>query len=224
MNKIKFIPILFGLAMLFICCGKLIPSNSKRIAKDIKVLHYQILPSKIDYFSNGSKAEFNPIFSDSSTSLNEKVLQSILSKQVNVESIPFGNNEPKRLIESLYKLYEIVERNHGIKNVKLPEEFLDFYKKKKVDFALINFSTGFTRSKLNYAEQLAMLAVGSAVLPNGTFNQGATKANLSNTIIILDIQNNKIAFFRRKNTLKEPLNERNITKNISVILSKFFEI
>ncbi len=106
-------------------------------------------------------------------------------------------------------------------NLQFPHFLINCWKKNNVNYALYVYQSGFTRSKNNYAGQIAK-GVLIGVLTLGSFYTVPVKANSLLVCCIIDGKNKNIAFYRKdiKQDL-DPVNPNTTNNQIEIIFKKY---
>jgi hypothetical protein len=210
------------LSVSIISCGTTRLLHSKLKPNEIKTLDLLILPSNISSISKSNRPEFNQALSDSfQVSFESKIANYIPSEIKKGEIITPNLVEKQSIDQELFNLISFVEKKRNIKNIQVSHKLIDYFSRHKNEYVLVGFSSGFTREKGNYGKQVVK-GLGVGILTLGMVVPVPYKANLTNIILILDVKNANIAFYRRATGEIEPLKEANIERRIKFLLDSYF--
>lgn len=114
------------------------------------------------------------------------------------------------------------ERYKDVSHLKI-SPFLDsLVEKTGKRFALLTFSTGFTRAKGNYAGEIAK-GIGIGILTLGMYVQTPIKARSVVYAVIVDSKENNVAFYQRSLLDdEEPLSEDNLGRQVQQLFENYF--
>jgi hypothetical protein len=106
--------------------------------------------------------------------------------------------------------------------VKLPPVMDSILKTTGKRFGMITINEGFTRTKVNYTNEVTK-SVAVSLLTLGTYRYTPIKANSSLFVLIIDAKSHNVAFFRRSFLNgEEPLKDDIIKRQLLNIFIKYF--
>lgn len=220
--KILSLPILLS-TLFFTSCTttKLLTSSVK--PTDIKDLKKFETLSKIGLIKKGNEAPHN----NSLTIASKEVFSEALNSFEN--DIPLTGNiyidelsVQKKMNREIEFLCMRADLRMSIINLELTPTLDSLLEVNQQRFGLITYVTGFTRTKENYADQMAK-GVGQGILTGGSFYSLPLKSQSTVYAMIIDSKNNNIAFFRKSFLNdKDPLILTVLKKQIHDIFSGYF--
>ncbi len=207
----------------FASCVSTRPLTSSVRATDITDLQLFEPLAYISLIEKGNKGRYNDTLSEKSKIRLTNVIST------------FGNRLPitgKLLAEDLSTYNELskeiellctsADRNKNISSLRLTPTLDALLENSEKRFGLVTVTTGFTRGKGNYGGQIAK-GIGMGLLTLGMYYETPIKASSTIYTMIIDAQENNIAFFK-KSTLsdKDPLDEVVLQKQIQEIFEGYF--
>jgi hypothetical protein len=115
------------------------------------------------------------------------------------------------------------DRQKAITNIKITPTIDSLLTSKGKRFGLITVSTGFTRTRKNYVNQtLKGGAIG--ILTLGMIYTTPIKAYSTIYVMIVDANEDNIAFYRKSFLQNEPLDEKGLARQFKDIFDKYFWI
>jgi hypothetical protein len=221
-NKLLLIILSLLVIILNACSTASLMLTSKVSPDEIKDIQLFDPICYMSLVSKGNKA----MFSDSVSDLSKKLLLKTISNLG--EKIPVSGNisslnlNVKAKLED--ELYNMLKSNYEgtFSNIILTPTIDSILESKGKQFGMFIISSGFTRTELNYSNQIAK-SIGLKLLTGGVYTQVPIKARTNVYVVIADSKNNNLAFFRRsKIDGKEPLDEKVINKQINDIFKGYF--
>jgi len=209
------------IAIHLISCGTTRMLTSGVTSKQIDTILYIKPLTSISVINKGNKPEFDGQMSNLCEShLTNKIIEyfphSIGLKMVDFDSITQGDVDFHFL-----NILNAVEQQQSIVNLPIPTFLDSLLKKNNVNYALYVYQSGFTRSKNNYAGQIAK-GVLIGVLTLGTVYTVPVKANSLLICCIIDGKNKNIAFYRKdlKQDL-DPVNPNTTNSQVEDIFERY---
>lgn len=221
MNKRNIFYLIVG--ALFVCsCTITKPLTSNVQPTEVNEIQRFETFSYITLIEGGNTQKYNDTISTKAKEIFQETL-------IKFNTIPLTGNInstdtviQKRIEREIQYLCVSADRNRNISGLKLTPVLDSLLDNKGKRFGLITIATGFTRAKGNYGGQIAKgAAIG--ILTLGMYSQSPIKANSTVYAMILDAQENSIAFFR-KSVLqnKDPLDKDVMAKQIQRLFEGYF--
>ena len=113
-----------------------------------------------------------------------------------------------------------VENNIRVKDIPIPPVIDSILEARNERFGLLAYNWGFTRTGSNYAGQIGK-GVLIGVLTLGTVYTVPYKDMVRNGIIIVDSQNNNLAFVSTANRESDPLKAETYRKQMEDLMKKY---
>ena len=175
--------------------------------------------SYISLIQKGNMGKLNDSVSAVSKAIFDEALSSFGNKIPVSGEINTGNpNLRKRLQKEIESLILSADKHKKIETLKLTPVIDSLLEANGKRFGLLTVTSGFTREKGNYGKQVAKgAAVGLLTL--GMAYQTPIKANSTVYAMIVDAQENNIAFYKKSFVEADPLTKEVLTKQ----LNKLFE-
>lgn len=128
----------------------------------------------------------------------------------------------KRVEEEAVALITAAGRERRVARVKLTPLLDSLLEQSGKRFGLITMTTGFTRTRKNYKrETLKGAAMGMATL--GMYMEVPYKAGSSTYAVVVDAQENNVAFFKRSSLKdREPLDPAAVRQQIVLLFYNYF--
>lgn len=183
--------------------------------KDVVLLNPE---SNISLVGKDNKCTYN----DSLTTISEELVKdAILS---NKDKIPVTKTVAvnDKIINQMYSMVsKAVKSNKKIWTVTIPESIDSLIESTGSRFGMIVISTGFTRVKGNYGNELAK-GIGLGILTLGAYYQVPVKSYLNLYVLIADSKDNNITFFRKSSIEdKSPVDELVVDKQVLDIFKDY---
>jgi len=179
--------------------------------------------SYISLIESGNRGKYNDTLSNQSKILLGEIFESFnknipITGQINVTDTIVK----KRMEKEIELLCVMTDRKRSVSDLKLTPTLDSLLEKTGKRFGLISVTTGFTRKKGNYGGQVAKGAA-MGILTLGMYYQVPIKAYSVVYVMIVDGQENNIAFFRKSFLKdKEPLDKVVVTRQIQKIFENYF--
>jgi hypothetical protein len=209
-----------GLAFLTSCSPRFLSSAVK--PAEVQDLQKFETLSYISLIEKGNRGMVNDTISNTSKEVLHKVLASFNKIPVTGQIIVSDPSVNEKLQLAIANLCISADRQRAIVNLTLPRILDSLLEEKGKRFGLLTITTGFTRTKRNYGGQMAK-GVAMGVLTLGMFYQTPVKANSTIYAMIVDAQENNVAFFRKSALQdKEPLNEAVLKRQLQTLFENYF--
>ena len=207
-------------------------STSKFLTSDVKPVEItrmlEIEPfSYISLIEKGNQGVLNDSISSIALEGLNKSLE-IFSGKLHLSSekiILTDSIERGKLEEELRIMIMSAERNRSLKNIQITPLIDSLLNVNNERFGLLVVQSGFTRTKGNYRGQMAKgVGVGllTGLLTGMAYTQTPIKANSVLYVMIVDRQNNNVAFYNKSILQKEPTEIENIKQQINKVFEKYF--
>jgi hypothetical protein len=158
-----------------------------------------------------------------SSQLLMKVTESFMGQLPLTGNILLSDPETNTTLEKEYEsLLLTAEGMKDLSHLQITPVLDKVLEANETRFGLVIVSSGFTRIKGNYGKQIVKgAAIGLLTL--GMYAQTPVKANSIIYAMIVDSEENNVAFFR-KSTLQdsEPLDKERVTRQLRTIFSGYF--
>jgi hypothetical protein len=215
--------------ILILCCfifsscttTKILTSNVKPI--EVTDLRMMEPFSYISMIKKGNRSQLDDSISFISKQLVLKVIESYKGQVPLTGEIILSDTAINHSLEKEYELLILTaDRTKNITNLKITPTLDKILEANGTRFGLLIVTTGFTRAKGNYGKQVAKGAA-LGILTLGMYYQVPVKAYSTIYAMIVDSQEDNIAFFR-KSFLQdmEPLDESVLTKQFKKIFDGYF--
>ena len=163
-------------------------------------------------------------YSDSLTTVAQGLFETALSKDrtlpvtgtIIIEDSLINN----KVQYEIYMLMNYVENNVRVKDIPIPPVIDSILEARNERFGLLAYNWGFTRTGSNYAGQIGK-GVLIGVLTLGTVYTVPYKDMVRNGIIIVDSQNNNLAFVSTANRESDPLKAETYRKQMEDLMRKY---
>ena len=166
----------------------------------------------------------NITYNDSLTEVAKTLFEAALSRS---KTIPVKGNiviedslVNNRVQNEIYMLMNYVENNVRVKEIPIPPVIDSILEARGERFGLLAYNWGFTRTGGNYAGQIGK-GVLIGVLTLGTVYTVPYKDMVRNGIIIVDSQNNNLAFVSTANRESDPLKAETYRKQMEDLMKKY---
>lgn len=219
--KKKLLPFLLLVVVLTSCTtNKMLTSSVP--PEEVNDIQYFDPISFLSLIENGNKSILND-------SLSNVAKNKFLEALTSVENIPLAGyvsiSDPvlkERLNKEIEFLCVAASKQKKIDYLSIPQTLDSLLESNGKRFGLIAMTSGFTRGKGNYAEELTKgIALGIVTL--GMAYYTPVKATSSVYIMIVDAQENDITFFRGSYISdSDPLNKKTLQKQIRKIFDDYF--
>lgn len=187
---------------------------------DLKLLEPHSYISKI---TKGNRGEIDDSLCLVSSQLIMKVTESFMGQIPLTGNILLSDPETNTTLEKEFEsLLLTAEGMKDLSHLQITPVLDKVLEANETRFGLVIVSSGFTRIKGNYGKQIVKGAA-LGLLTLGMYTQTPVKANSIIYAMIVDSENNNVAFFR-KSTLQdsEPLDEAKLTRQFKTIFSGYF--
>jgi hypothetical protein len=197
---------LFLLATQFISCTSVRYLTSDVKPNEITGLQRFETYANLNLIEKGNRAYYNDSISAESKAVFLKALKMYNDRIPLTGEIILTDTIIKNRIErEMEFLCLTADRQRSIINLKITPTIDSLLEKQNKRFGLITITTGFTRGRGNYGGQIAKGAA-MGILTLGMYYQVPIKASSTLYAMIVDSQNNNIAFFKKSVfSDKEPL-------------------
>ncbi len=179
--------------------------------------------SHISIITKGNQGEINDSLCMVSSQLLMKVTESFMGQLPLTGNILLSDPETNTTLEKEYEsLLLTAEGMKDLSHLQITPVLDKVLEANETRFGLVIVSSGFTRIKGNYGKQIVKgAAIGLLTL--GMYAQTPVKANSIIYAMIVDSEENNVAFFR-KSTLQdsEPLDKERVTRQLRTIFSGYF--
>lgn len=217
------LPILLWIVPLFASCAMSKMKTSEVQPSEItEMLKFEPF-SYISLIEKGNKSTF----SDSLSIQTKKVLSETLGmfEKLPLVDMSRDTNDSLRVREiekEVNFLVSSVIYTKSIKNLTIPPMIISSLKEHNKRFGLIVIQSGFTRAKGNFGGQVAK-GIGLGILTMGMYVQSPIKSTSSIYAMIVDAQNDEIAFYNQSLLQeKEPTEKKIIEKQLNMIFENYF--
>ena len=221
MKYLKFF--LTGICFLFISC-----TTSKLLTSDIKPAQITDLKlmepvSYISVITKGNRGAVDDSVSAVSCKLMINVAEKFKGQLPFTGTIFLTDPEVNATLEKEYESLTLAaQKLKDVSHLQITPTLDRVLEANNTRFGLITVASGFTRTRGNYGKEVAKGAL-LGLVTLGMYYQTPVKANSSVFVMIVDSQDNNVAFFR-KSVLqdKEPLEENVLTKQFRDIFTGYF--
>lgn len=222
MNQKNIFVILIAIFSLSSCVTKK-PLSSN--VKPIEVVDLQLFEplSYVSFIETGNKAALNDSLSLESKQLVIKTINTFRGKlPVTGELFVADSVVNRKLAKEIEFLCVVADRQKKISNLKVTPTIDSLLRSKGKRFGLLTVLSGFTRTKQNYSKQIIKGAAVS-VLTLGMVYLEPVKANSTIYTMIIDVELNNIAFFKKVSRQdKDPLDGNILRKQITEAFNGYF--
>ncbi len=178
--------------------------------------------SYIALIEGGNRGKINDTLSKQSKAIFNEALAEFTSIPVTGTITVTDTSTKNRIEEAVAYLFLSARKQQSIEALVIPSVLDSLLELNGKRFGLLTMTTGFTRVKGNYAGQIAK-GVAMGILTLGTFYQTPIKSNSTVYIMIVDAQDNNVAFFNDFSLQdKDPLNKAILTKQIQKLFNGYF--
>jgi hypothetical protein len=206
--------------VVFFCCGMLVvlsscvntkPLTSAVLPEEVRDIQKFETISKITFIEQGNQGDFNErmsaeakgIFTDLLTSYKEIPI----AGKISVTDTVLQN----QLEKEIQFLCSVAAIRRSIKELKITPLLDSLLETGGHRFGLLTITTGFTRSKANYRAQV-LEGAATGLLTLGMYSQTPIRASSSVYAMIVDAQDENIAFFKVSYLQDEEPLEREVYK------------
>jgi len=212
-----------GICFLFTSCttSKLLTSGLQPAEiKDVKIMEPY---SNISVITKGNRGERDDSASFMSGNLIIDVAEKFKGQVPLTGSIlltdPEINGTLKKEYESLIIAAQTIK---DLSHLQIPPTLDKVLEANDTRFGMITVASGFTRVRGNYGKEIAKGAL-LGLVTLGMYYQTPIKSTSNMHVIIVDSQNNNVAFYRRSFLQdKEPLDEAVLMKQFKDIFTGYF--
>lgn len=221
MKYLKIFLILLGCGLVSCTATKPLTSNLKPTeVTDIKLLEPY---SYISMIKKGNKGQVDDSISAISKQVNINILKNLNGQLPITGTIILTDSEINATLEKEFEsLILTADKNKDISNLKITPVLDKVLEANDSRFGLIVVCTGFTRAHGNYGKEVAKGAA-MGILTLGMYYQTPIKAYSTIYAMIVDSQEDNIAFFRKSfQQSKEPLDQKVLTSQYNKIFEDYF--
>jgi len=204
-------------------CTTTRPLKSDVKPSEVTDLQYFEPFSYISLIETGNRAKYNDTISKKSEELLLNVVNKFGGKIPVTGIISVSDTITKNKLEKEIEfLFLSADRTKNISNLKITPIIDSLIAANGKRFGLITVGTGFTRAKGNYGGQIAKgAAIG--ILTLGMYVQTPIKSSSVIYVMIVDIKQNNVAFFKKSILQdKDPLDEAVLKKQFQKIFEGYF--
>lgn len=219
---------LFRLNVIFICLLVSSCTTSKMLTSGLQpavITDLKMLEPKayISVITKGNRGEIDDSASFVSGQLITKVAESFKGHIPLTGNIVFTDQEINKTLEKEYEsLILTAEKLKDISHLQITPSLDKVLEANEARFGLVTVTSGFTRIRGNYGKEVAKGAL-LGLVTLGMYYQTPVKAGSTLNVIIVDSQENNVAFFRKSSLQdKEPLDESVLTKQFRNIFKGYF--
>ena len=216
------------ITVLFVSCNttRFLTSNVKphEIIEMLKIQPF----SYISLVEQGSQGVFNDSISNEAQIVLNETLESFRGRirLAPIDMILTDSAELSWLEKEIEYLIISAERNRNVKNIAIPPFIESLLTASGQRFGLIIVQHGFTRTRGNYAGQIAkQIGIGilTGLLTGVAHVQTPMKSGSTLYAIIVDNQNKNIAFYNKSFIQnREPTDEATITRHLNEVFRRYF--
>ena len=178
--------------------------------------------AQIDTIGIGNKPAYDK---KTSTEVSEDLLSNIgnlLPYRIKKVSPSSDSVETWRFNQEMFKIIANVEQLQKIEGYQISDTLVGLMEKYDCNYAIGAIDVGFSRTKSNYAKQVAK-SIGIGLLTLGMVVPISYKSTSSMYCFIVDRKNKNIAFFRRDLGIeKEPTDKMVIFEQVTNMLQPYF--
>lgn len=210
------------ISLLFIACGSKRMLVSDVSPQSISELVLMFPGSNINLIEKNNETVYNEKLSNIAT---QNVINGIYETFRNKAIVKEAKIEDYDYMDIIYKdVYEMltsIELQRKKQNRQLPPSLHTYLQHNDIDYALIVFHDGFTRSSKNYRNQI-LLSILFSALTGGNYTMSPVKSNSMLRCCIADRINSNLAFYNYDfNVGVNPVDKRDTDKQLFRIFKKY---
>ncbi|MEN9610330.1 MAG: hypothetical protein RLZZ628_1144 [Bacteroidota bacterium] len=217
----------WAILSIFLCClcscgtTRQLTSNRKLSEID-KVLIFKPF-SRIDTISSGNRGAYSEEDSEQVSAYLLESAQKAFPQNIRKEVLQTDSHEWRLIQEQITQLVLQVEEKQKIIDIPLSDKMIDILNKYNYNFALGAFHVGFTRSRRNYAGEIAK-SIGIGILTLGLVVPIPIKSSSTLICFLVDKQNKNIAFYRKRMGQDwDPTDKKKIDRQINYLLMPYLQ-
>lgn len=222
MKLYKLLLTLIGLIILVACNTTKIRTSKVKPAEITDLQQFEPL-SYITLIEAGNRGKYNDTISQQAAQLLTKVTNKFRGQLHITDEITVQDTLLKSKIEKeINYLIIFASTKQGFDSLKITPILDSLLELNGKRFGLVTASSGFTRTKENYIDQ-KIKSTGIAIGTLGMVVPVTIKANSTIYTLIIDAQQNNVAFFRKTfNQEREPLDEKILTEQLQLLFKGYF--
>jgi hypothetical protein len=214
------------LSILLCClssCGTTRPLTSNRKRSEIdKVLIFKPF-SRIDTISSGNSGAYSEESSQQVSAYLLESAQNAFPSTIQKQVLQTDDHEWMLIHHEINQLVSQVEAKQQIIDIPLSDKMIDILNKYNYNFALGSFHVGFTRSRRNYAIEIAK-GIGIGILTLGLVVPTPIKSRSVLICFLVDKQNKNIAFYQKDMGQEwDPTDKKKINKQMTYLLMPYLQ-
>lgn len=206
--------VLLPLIVLSACSGKFVsPSKTGRVQE---VAHFEHI-ANIHLVEKGDQMVYNKEISDSATIVFNNTLR--MNSQVRIsKSLSYSSDEVRTNADvEIMKLLTIAQKDANLTSYSITPTLDKILEENDSRYGLITFTSGFTRTNLNYNKQLAK-SVAVGLLTLGMFVPISIQSTNNVYVMVVDSQSNEIVFYNKHKSTNEPLHGGMLKSQLKKVL------